>query len=84
MIEIIIVSVFLIAILLFVAYRNYREPMKTEIVTNSVPVQSKELPEFIQSDTYTGSKPGYLYYYDKLGLGYYIDTPYLEKSFHKM
>lgn len=35
----------------------------------------KEIPHFIESATFSGSKQGYIYKMDSQGLGYYLDKP---------
>lgn len=35
----------------------------------------KEIPHFIESATFSGSKQGYIYKMDSQGLGYYLDEP---------
>lgn len=35
----------------------------------------KEIPHFIESATFSGSKKGYIYKMDSEGLGYYLDEP---------
>ncbi len=80
---VIIIIVVVLSLLLFLYFRNAQTPKEaTKLPVTEAPKEATKLlealpealPEFIPSDEYTGSKPGYLYYKDKLGLGYYIDT----------
>lgn len=41
--------------------------------TNSETKNEQKLERFILSDSFKGSKPGYVFKNDELGLGYYLD-----------